>query len=79
VAGIRYQLNPQAAPQFSRLAALVYIADYIVHSNEKENSAHLIENFPNELATQLGINLVKLLERIDETKDLIGGYDELLH
>lgn len=79
VAGIRYQLNPQDAPEFSRFAALINIADYIVHANEKNGGANLVEHFPNDLATQLGINLVKLLERIDETKDLIGGFEELLH
>ncbi|WP_323816180.1 HDOD domain-containing protein [Cellvibrio sp. NN19] len=79
VAGIRYQLDPMAAPEFSRLAALIYIADFIVHENETNDGAALVANFPNDLATKLGINLVKLMERIDETKDLIGGFDDLLH
>lgn len=78
VAGIRDQLNPLAAPEFSRLAALINIADYIVHENEKNDGAEIVAHFPNELATKLGINLVKLMERIDESKDLIGGFDELL-
>ena len=79
VAGIRYQLNPLAAPEFSRFAALINLADYIVHENEKNNGAAIVANFPNDLATKLGINLVKMMERIDETKDLIGGFDDLLH
>lgn len=79
VSGIRYQLNPLAAPEFSRFATLINLADYIVHENEKNGGATLVEHFPNELATKLGINLVKLMERIDETKDLIGGFDDLLH
>ncbi len=79
VAAINYQLNPAAAPEFSRFAALINIADYIVLENEKGNSAALMEHFPNDLATKLGINLAKLTERIDETKDLIGGFDDLLH
>nr|WP_324259566.1 HDOD domain-containing protein [Cellvibrio fontiphilus] len=79
VEGIRYQLEPQATPKFSRLAALVFIADYIVHANEKEAPDYLLANFPDELAMQLGINIEKLLERIEETKELIGGFDELLH
>lgn len=78
-AGIRYQLDPLSAPEFSRFAALINIADFIVHENEKDGGATLLENFPNDLATKLGINLVKLMERIDETKDLIGGFDDLLH
>jgi HD-like signal output (HDOD) protein len=79
VEGIRHQLTPLAAPEFSRFAALINLADYIVHENEKDGGATLVEHFPNDLATKLGINLVKLMERIDETKDLIGGFDELLH
>ena len=79
VEAIRYQLNPLTAPEFSRFAALINLADYIVHENETNNGATLVKNFPNDLATKLGINLVKLMERIDETKDLIGGFDDLLH
>lgn len=79
VDGIRHQLAPQSAPQFSRLAALVYMADFIVHENEKGDVNSLVENFPSDLATQLGINMLKLMDRIDETKDLIGGFDEFLN
>lgn len=79
VAGIRYQLDPLAASEFSRFATLINIADYIVHMNEKGNDEELLAHFPNDLATKLGINLVKMMERIDETKDLMGGFDELIH
>lgn len=79
VAGIRYQLDPLAAPEFSRFAALINIADYIVHVHEKGNDAELLAHFPNDLATKLGINMVKLAEKIDETNDLMGGFDELIH
>ncbi len=79
VDGIRHQLNPLAAPEFSRLAALISIADYIVYTHEKGKDADLLVNFPNDLATRLGINMVKLAERIDETNDLMGGFDELIH
>ena len=67
------------APEFSRFAALINIAAYMVYENEKNDGATIVEHFPNDLATKLGINLVKLMERIDETKDLIGGFDDLLH
>ena len=79
VESIRHQLEPLNAPEFSRYAALINLADYIVHENERDGGVTLVEHFPNDLATKLGINLVKLMERIDETKDLIGGFDELLH
>lgn len=79
VAAIRNQLDPLGAGEFSRGAALIHLADYIVHENEKDGGATLVENFPNDLATKLGINLVKLMDRIDETKDLMGGFDELIN
>jgi hypothetical protein len=79
VAGVRYQLEPLAAPEFPRFAALINIAAYIVYENEKNDGATIVEYFPNDLATKLGINLVKSMERIDETKDLIGSFDDLLH
>ncbi len=78
VEGIRYQLNPVAINPLPRFAAIIHIADYIVHMNEKGDNTALLADFPNELATQLGINLVKMLERIEETKDLVGGFDSLL-
>lgn len=79
VSSIRHQLDPSGSPEFSRFAALINMADYIVHENEKNGGAALVENFPNDLATKLGVNLVKLMERIDETKDLVGGFEDLLH
>lgn len=78
VDGIRYQLNPAAVTPLPRLAALINISDYIVHMNEKGDNAALLAQFPNELATQLGINLVKMLERIEETQSLSGAFDSLL-
>lgn len=78
VAGIRDQLAPMAAPEFSRLAAIINIADYIVHMNEKGDDEALLREFPNELANKLGINLVKMMEKIEDTKDLVGGFDALL-
>ncbi len=78
VAGIRYQLDPLDAPEFSRLAALIYIADYIVHKHQTGKDSEILSDFPNELASRLGINLAKMLERIDETNDLMGGFDDLI-
>ena len=78
VDGIRHQLNPLAVTPVSRFAALINVADYIVHMNEKGDDAALLSEFPNDLATSLGINLVKMLERIDETKELAGAFDGLL-
>lgn len=79
VKGIRYQLEPQAADNFPRLAAIINIALYINQKNgEGATSAAILEDFPSELATSLGINLVKMMEKIEETKDLGTAIDELL-
>lgn len=79
VVGIRDQLDPLAAVPFSRLAAIIYIASHIVKMNQKGDMAGLIADFPVELATKLGINLKKMMEIIEDTKDLLGGFDELFH
>ncbi len=78
VSAIRYQLNPEGAPEFSRLAGLIYLADYIVHMNEIGDQAALLAGFPNDLATELGINLAKMMNAIEETKALAGQFDHLL-
>lgn len=79
VEGVRHQLAPQLAPQFSRLAALVYMANYIVYENQHGNASSLVESFPSDMAARLGINMLKLMDGIDATKNLIGEFDELLH
>jgi len=79
VKGIRHQLEPQAADSFPRLAAIINIALYINQKNDEgATSAAILEGFPSELATSLGINLVKMMEKIEETKDLGTAIDELL-
>ncbi len=79
VKGIRHQLEPQAADSFPRLAAIINIALYINKKNDEgATSAAILEGFPSELATSLGINLVKMMEKIEETKDLGTAIDELL-
>ena len=79
VKGIRYQLDPHEAEVFPRLAGVISIALYINKMNEAgADSAAILASFPNNLATELGINLVKMMEKIDETKELATPIDELL-
>jgi HD-like signal output (HDOD) protein len=79
VKGIRYQLNPLEADVFPRLAGVISIAMYINKMNEAgADSAAILANFPSALATELGINLVKLMEKIEDTKELATPIDELL-
>lgn len=79
VKGIRYQLEPNSAEIFPRLAAIINIAFYINNMNDQDaDSETILANFPNELATKLGINLVKLMDKIDETKELGSAIDELI-
>jgi HD-like signal output (HDOD) protein len=79
VKSIRYQLDPHEAEFFPRLAGVVNIALYINKMNEAgADSAAILASFPNNLATELGINLVKMMEKIDETKELATAIDALL-
>lgn len=79
VNGIRYQLDPQKADIFPRLAGIVNIALYINKMNEEgADGSTILAGFPNQLATELGINLVKMMEKIEETKELSTAVDELL-
>ena len=79
VAGIRYQLNPATEKIFPRLAGIIFIASYIHAMNERdENSATILANFPNPIATQLDISVTKLIDKIAETKALSSAIDELL-
>ncbi len=79
VKGIRYQLNPLEADTFPRLAGVINIAIYINKMNESgADSAAILANFPSALATELGINLVKMMEKIEDTKELATAIDELL-
>ena len=79
VKSIRYQLDPHEAELFPRLAGVVNIALYINKMNEEgADSAAILASFPNSLATELGINLVKMMEKIEETKELATAIDALL-
>jgi len=79
VKSIRYQLDPHEAEFFPRLAGVVNIALYINKMNEAgADSEAILASFPNSLATELGINLVKMMEKIDETKELATAIDALL-
>jgi HD-like signal output (HDOD) protein len=79
VKGIRYQLDPRAEESFPRLAAIISIAIYINQMNDSgADSAAILASFPSELATELGINLVKLMDKIEETKELASPIDALL-
>jgi len=79
VKGIRYQIDPHEAEAFPRLAGVISIALYINEMNESgADSAAILARFPNALATELGINLVKMMEKIEETKELATAIDALL-
>ena len=79
VKGIRYQLNPLEADVFPRLAGVINIAMYINKMNDAgADSAAILANFPSALANKLGINLVEMMEKIEDTKELATAIDELL-
>lgn len=79
VKGIRFQMNPRECDSFPRLAGLIKLATYINKMNDEAASSEtILANFPTDLVAGLGINLAKLMEKIEETKDLGSAIDELL-
>lgn len=79
VKGILYQSNPAAEAIFPRLAGVINLALYINIMNEQgATNALILAGFPKEIATKLGINLGKLMDKIAETKALDSVVDELL-
>jgi len=79
VIGIRDQLGPLATPEFSRLAAIIHIASQMVHANQQGDAEGLVANFPHDVAVKLGINVKKMIGIIEDTQDLLGGFDELFN
>lgn len=77
VTGIRDQLTPLFSPTFSRTAAIIHIARHIVHMNQLDNKEALTADFPLDVATKLGIDMHKMMAIIEDTQDLLGGFDEL--
>lgn len=78
VDGIRYQLNPTAAPQISRFACLIALATYTVSMNRAGDDRAMMAAFPNILADALDIDMLKMLESIVETKDLGADFERFL-
>ncbi|MGJ8686637.1 MAG: HDOD domain-containing protein [Spongiibacteraceae bacterium] len=63
---------------FSRLGAVVALASYIDNIHDAEDYDHMVENFPTDIASRLGIDAVELLSRIDETRELAEEIDSML-
>ncbi|HWV15733.1 MAG TPA: HDOD domain-containing protein [Cellvibrio sp.] len=79
VQGIRYQLTPYEAEKFPRLAGVIHIALYLNKMNEEgADTEAILAGFPHEVATSLNINIGKLIEKIEEIKELSSPIDELL-
>ncbi|MES2674063.1 MAG: HDOD domain-containing protein [Pseudomonadota bacterium] len=79
VKGILHQSNPAAEEIFPRLAGVIHLALYINIMNEQgATNALILAGFPKEIATKLGINIGKLMDKIAETKALDSVVDELL-
>ncbi len=79
VDGIRHQLSPQVSEdEYKTLAGIVYIAKYI-YENQDQELETLVSNFPLEHGKSLGMDVVAVLDKLEETRELDSGMDELLH
>lgn len=78
VEAMRQHASLAEGDDFSRLGAVVALASYIDNIHDAEDHEHMVENFPTDIASQLGIDAVDLLSRIDETLELAEEIDSML-
>ncbi len=76
--GIRHQLQPQVAEDdYKSLAGIIYIAKYI-YGNREADTETLVSNFPSDHGKALGMDMVAVIDKLDEIKELDSGIDDLL-
>ena len=78
VEGIRHQLEPQVAEDdYKVLAGVTYIAKYLYENKEADHDT-IVANFPSEQGKALNMDLVAVMDKVDEVKELDSGISELL-
>jgi HD-like signal output (HDOD) protein len=78
VNGIKYQLDPINAPDFSRWAAIIYLANQIVRTIEQAKESDLMKEFSPQIVSALDIKLDKVKDKIEETKQLGKNLDAFI-
>ncbi|RMF18204.1 MAG: HDOD domain-containing protein [Gammaproteobacteria bacterium] len=74
-----HQAHPEQADPFSGLAAAIYIARYVNDCMLAEKPREeILENFPNELANQIGLDIVAFFDQMVELFEAEDDIDSLL-
>lgn len=77
---IRYHNDPLKQEPFLPIAALVHLAEYIIHHLEMgDETAELIGNIPLALTDKLTLNLDRIAESLDGIREQMGSWDSLIH
>lgn len=74
---IRWHTHCLEAPEDSALADIVAIASYLTKHAESDKK-ELLENFPNDIAKRLKINLVEMLSCLNQLETVDQGIEELI-
>ena len=73
------QNNPEFEKDYGNYAGIIYIAKYL-HLAHKEDwdEEKIVNQFPNNVATKIGMNTEKAFQEISATHELESGLDALL-
>jgi len=76
---VRQQHNPNDFDEFSPLAAIVHIADYLNEAFKAEKEKEdILSGFPGDVAKPLNIDLVSFFEELVELTEAEDDIDDLL-
>ncbi len=75
--GIRWQNEPLAADRPAPLAAINAIGLYLTQ-NESKTKQEILGEFPSAIAESLDIDLVEMMAKIDQLREIDVGLEELL-
>jgi len=79
VEGIKHHTDPMEAPEFNRLAGLIYLSVYVHDCHvEGVGEDRIIERFPTNVAKAVGMDLDAALEALKQTEGIESGMDSLL-
>jgi len=70
VEGLRHQLQPETSDgQYHKLSGVLLVANELYHQRN-ESVEDIVANLPRDHIEKLMIDKVKLIDRIDEIKDI---------
>ncbi len=76
---IAQQNAPEESADYSKMAGILFIAKYLKHAHEQGLSEEdILAKFPQDVATQIGMNTAKAYADVSKTSDISSGLDGLL-